>query len=157
MWARLLYIPRPYLYAGILFFASVGAYAVNGSTVDLVVLYVLGLLGLAMRRFGLPVVPAVIGVILGPRAEVQLRRALQISDGEISGLFNTAFSVAIYVIIAIVVLWPLTSRLVVRPLRRRYAVGSTADPTEPSATQTPAVGVGANSAASGSEQPKGTS
>ena len=71
------------------------------STVDLMVLFVLGVLGFVMRRYGLPVVPAIIGVILGPRAETQMRRALQISDGEISGLFNTAFSVTVYAIIAL--------------------------------------------------------
>jgi putative tricarboxylic transport membrane protein len=118
MWARLLHIPRPYLYAGILFFASVGAYAVNASTIDLMVLYVIGLLGFVMRRFGLPVMPAVIGVILGPRAEVQMRRALQISDGDLHGLFNTAFSVTVYGVIVLLVLWPLLNRFVVRRFRR---------------------------------------
>ena len=88
LWARLLRTPRPYLYAGILFFASVGAYAVNASTIDLIIL-VIGLLGFAMRRYGLLVVPAIIAVILGPRAEQQLRRALQLSNGEISGLWST--------------------------------------------------------------------
>jgi putative tricarboxylic transport membrane protein len=117
IWAKLLQIPRPYLYAGILFFASLGAYTVNGSTVDLMVLFAMGALGFLMRRYGLPVVPAIIGVILGPRAEVQMRRALQISDGEISGLFNTAFSVTVYAIIALLVLWPLINRFVVRRLR----------------------------------------
>jgi putative tricarboxylic transport membrane protein len=117
IWAKLLHIPRPYLYAGILFFASLGAYAVNSSTVDLMVLFAMGALGFLMRRYGLPVVPAIIGVILGPRAEVQMRRALQISDGQITGLFNTAFSITIYVIIALLVLWPLVNRFVVRRLR----------------------------------------
>ncbi len=160
IWAKLLYIPRPYLYAGILFFASVGAYAVNQSTVDLMVLFVLGLIGFAMRRFGIPVVPAVIGVILGSRAETQMRRALQISDGEISGLFNTAFSVTIYAIIALIVLWPLINRLVVRPLRRRRATGSTtesAESAESVADQSVAAVVGASSASSESDQPRGTS
>jgi hypothetical protein len=45
-----------------------------------------------------------------------MRRALQISDGEISGLFNTAFSITIYAIIALLVLWPLIN-FVVRRLR----------------------------------------
>jgi putative tricarboxylic transport membrane protein len=119
VWAKLLTIPRPLLYAGILFFASLGAYAVNGTIVDLIVLFAIGLLGFMMRRYGLPVVPAIIGVILGPRAEVQLRRALQISDGQISGLFNTWFSITIYVIIAIVLLWPLINRFIIRRFRRR--------------------------------------
>jgi hypothetical protein len=46
-----------------------------------------------------------------------MRRALQISDGQITGLFNTAFSITIYVIIALLVLWPLVNRVVVRRLR----------------------------------------
>ena len=116
-WAKLLQIPRPYLYAGILFFAAVGAYAVNANPFDLFVLLVIGLLGFAMRRYGLPVVPAIIGVILGPRAEQQMRRAFQLSNGEVSGLFNSPLAIAVYVIIAVVLLWPLVSRLVLRGRR----------------------------------------
>ena len=114
LWARLLKTPRPYLYAGILFFASVGAYAVNASTIDLLILLVIGLLGFAMRRYGLPVVPAIIAVILGPRAELQMRRTLQLSNGEISGLWSTPLAKFIYLIIAIVLLWPLISRFLLR-------------------------------------------
>jgi putative tricarboxylic transport membrane protein len=116
-WAKLLRIPRPYLYAGILFFASLGSFAVDASPVDLLVLLLVGLLGVMMRRYGLPVVPAIIGVILGPRAEVELRRALQISGGDISGLVNTPLSIAIYTIIALVLLWPLVNRFVIRRFR----------------------------------------
>src|SRR5215216_471696 len=114
LWAQLLRTPRPYLYAGILFFASVGAYAVNASTIDLLILLVIGLLGFAMRRYGLPVLPAIIAVILGPRAELQLRRTLQLSNGEISGLWSTPLAKVIYLIILIVLLWPLLSRLLLR-------------------------------------------
>ena len=89
VWAKLLRIPRPYLYAGILFFASMGAYAVNGSSFDLILLLALGLLGFVMRRFGLPVLPLIVAVILGPRVELQGRRALQLSSGEWRGLFGS--------------------------------------------------------------------
>ncbi|WP_411097484.1 tripartite tricarboxylate transporter permease [Streptomyces sp. 020-2-3H-GM] len=114
VWAKLLRIPRPYLYAGILFFAAVGAYAVGGESLDLVILLVIGLIGFGMRRYGLPVLSAVIGVILGPAAEQQLRRALQISDGSVSGLVDTPFSVTVYAIVALIVAWPLIARLVGR-------------------------------------------
>lgn len=114
VWAKLLRVPRPYLYAGILFFASLGAYAVNAQYFDLLLLFVLGLLGFAMRRFGLPVLPLIIGVILGPRAELQLRRALQISDGDLTGLVDTPLAIGIYVVIALVLAWPLLRRFVVR-------------------------------------------
>ncbi|MFG3301915.1 tripartite tricarboxylate transporter permease [Micromonospora chersina] len=118
-WARLLRIPRPYLYAGILFFASMGAYAVNAQPFDLYLLLALGLLGFGMRRFGLPILPLIVGVILGPRAELQGRRALQLSGGELHGLIGGWVSWLIYATIAVVLLWPLIGRFVVRPLRGR--------------------------------------
>ncbi|AIJ22165.1 tripartite tricarboxylate transporter permease [Amycolatopsis methanolica] len=118
VWAKLLRIPRPYLYAGILFFASVGAYAVSGSVIDLVLLYVIGVIGFAMRRFGLPVLPAIIGVILGPAAEQQMRRALQISDGDLTGLVNSPLAIGVYVLVAVLLAWPLVRKLV----RRREPV-----------------------------------
>jgi len=121
VWARLLRIPRPYLYAGILFFASIGAYAANNSTFDLWLLLVIGLLGFLMRRYGLPVVPAIIGIILGPAAEKQLRRALQISNGELGGLYNTWFSRAVYAVIVILLVAP----PLIRWIRSRRDAGGT--------------------------------
>ncbi|KAB1915381.1 tripartite tricarboxylate transporter permease [Micromonospora sp. AMSO31t] len=118
-WARLLRIPRPYLYAGILFFASMGAYAVNAQPFDLFLLLALGLLGFGMRRFGLPILPLIVGTILGPRAELQGRRALQLSGGELHGLIGGWVSWLIYATVAVVLLWPLIGRFVVRPLRGR--------------------------------------
>ncbi|OLR93000.1 tripartite tricarboxylate transporter permease [Actinokineospora bangkokensis] len=111
VWAKLLRIPRPYLYAGILFFASVGAYAVGGEVVDLVLLFIIGLIGFAMRRYGLPVLPAVLGVILGPSAEQQMRRALQLSDGSLTGLVNSPMAVVVYLVIAALLAWPLLRKL----------------------------------------------
>ncbi|RBM13009.1 tripartite tricarboxylate transporter TctA [Prauserella sp. PE36] len=114
VWAKLLRIPRPYLYAGILFFASVGAYSVGSEVLDLLLLFAIGVLGFAMRRFGLPVLPAIIGVILGPAAELQMRRALQISDGNLSGLVNSPMAVTVYVVIALILAWPLIRKLTKR-------------------------------------------
>ncbi|MEU4763838.1 tripartite tricarboxylate transporter permease [Actinosynnema sp. NPDC023794] len=115
VWAKLLNIPRPYLYAGILFFAGVGAYAVNADVFDLLVMFVIGVLGFVMRRYGLPVLPAIIGVILGPAAEQQMRRALQLSDGSLTGLVNTPFALVVYGIVVVLLLWPLIHRLFRKP------------------------------------------
>jgi putative tricarboxylic transport membrane protein len=82
LWVKVLKIPQPLLYAGILVFATLGAYSLHQSVVDLATLYVFGLLGFMMRRWGFPVAPAVIGLILGPLAESQFRRALAISEGD---------------------------------------------------------------------------
>jgi putative tricarboxylic transport membrane protein len=113
IWAKLLRIPRSYLYAGILFFASLGAYAANASQFDLFLLLVIGALGFMMRRYGLPMLPAIIGVILGPFAEGELRQALQISNGALSGLIDP-MSVVVFAIVALILLWPLVRRLLPR-------------------------------------------
>jgi putative tricarboxylic transport membrane protein len=113
LWARLLRIPRSYLYAGILFFASLGAYAADANQFNLFLLLIIGALGFMMRRFGLPMLPAIIGVILGPYAEEKLRQALQISDGHVSGLIEP-FSVVVYVIVGLILLWPVVGRLLPR-------------------------------------------
>src|SRR5690606_27840982 len=76
MWVKILEIPKPYLFAGILTFALLGTYAANGSTYDVGLLLVLGVVGYVMRRYGFPISPTIAGAILGPLAEVQLRRAL---------------------------------------------------------------------------------
>jgi putative tricarboxylic transport membrane protein len=113
VWAKLLQIPRTYLYAGILFFSSLGAYSANANTFDLFLLMVIGALGFMMRRYGLPLLPAIIGVILGPFAEERLRQALQISNGELSGLIDP-LAVVVYVIVALILLWPLVRLLLPR-------------------------------------------
>jgi putative tricarboxylic transport membrane protein len=118
IWVRLLTIPRPYLYAGILVFATLGTYSINNSVVDLVVLYVVGLLGFAMRRAGMPLAPAVIGLILGPVAEQQLRRALAISSGDYSVLVTSPIAAVLLSIAALVVIVPAVARL---RARRRAA------------------------------------
>jgi putative tricarboxylic transport membrane protein len=120
LWAKLLRLPRPYLYAGILFFATLGAYAVNLQAFDLAILLVLGALGFMMRRYGLPVLPLILGLILGPRAEGQLRKTLQLSAGDVSGLWSEPIAVVVYIIIAVVLAWPLLAKLW-RRLRPRPA------------------------------------
>ena len=101
VWARLLQIRRPYLYAGILFFATLGAYSVNFQAFDVALLLGIGLLGLAMRRFAIPVLPLIVGVILGPRLEEQLTQALSISQGDISTLWSEPVAVVVYVVMAL--------------------------------------------------------
>ena len=114
LWAKLLRTPRPYLYAGILFFATLGALAVNVQPLDLALLLVFGLLGLMMRRFGLPVLPLIIGVILGPRIERQLRQSLQLGGGDWSSLFTEPVAIIVYVLMVVLLLMPLVLKLMHR-------------------------------------------
>jgi putative tricarboxylic transport membrane protein len=111
IWVKVLEIPRPLLYAGILVFATVGAYSLHQSVVDLFILYVFGLLGFIMRRWAIPVGPAVIGLILGPLAETQFRRAMSISQGDLSVFVTQPISAAVLLISALLLLLPLLVKL----------------------------------------------
>ncbi|MBN9053958.1 MAG: tripartite tricarboxylate transporter permease, partial [Rhizobiales bacterium] len=68
LWVKLLTIPKPWLYAGILLFATLGTIGANPSVFELGMLLVFGLLGFAMRLFGYPIAPVVVGLIIGPMA-----------------------------------------------------------------------------------------
>jgi putative tricarboxylic transport membrane protein len=106
LWVRLLAIPRPLLYAGILVFAGLGTYSVRESTEDLVTLYVLGLVGYLMRRFNIPIAPAVVGAILGPAMETHFRRALQISQGDYSTFVTRPLALSIFIVAAVMLVAP---------------------------------------------------
>ena len=111
LWVRLLAIPQPLLYGGILVFSTLGVYSVNRSVVDLAILYILGVVGYLMRRFEFPVAPCVIGLILGPLAEEQFRRAMGISQGDPSVFFTQPLSAALLALAALCALVPLLFRL----------------------------------------------
>jgi putative tricarboxylic transport membrane protein len=81
IWARVLLVPRPLLFGGILVLASLGAYSLNRSMLDVALLYGVGLVGWALRIGDVPLVPAVLGLVLGPLSEQQFRRAFAISEG----------------------------------------------------------------------------
>jgi len=117
LWVQVLKIPKPWLYGGILMFATLGAYSLHQSVIDLVTLYVFGLLGFAMRRWGFPVAPAVIGLILGPLAETQFRRALSISQGDPSVFFTHPISASLLALTAALIVVPWIVRLSRRKTR----------------------------------------
>ena len=106
VWAKLLNIPRPFLYAGILVFSTVGVYSLNNSVFDLVLLAIFGVIGYGMRRFDFPVTPAIIGVILGPTAENFFRTAMQQSDGDYSVFVTQPSSAFILVIVVLALVLP---------------------------------------------------
>ncbi|TQM78129.1 putative tricarboxylic transport membrane protein [Saccharothrix saharensis] len=114
IWVKVLQIPRPYLYAGILLFAALGTYAVNFVVDDLIVLLVIGVAGFFMRRHGYPVAPLVVGLILGPMAEEQVRRTLQISEGDPVALVAGPFAAVAYGLLAVT----LVAAVVLRMRRR---------------------------------------
>ncbi len=106
LWVRLLLIPRPYLYGGIMVFAVLGVYGAAGSALDLAIMAAVGLAGYAMRVYDFPIAPVLIGLILGPMAETQLRRALAIGQGHPSVLWSTPVSATLLLLSAAVFVVP---------------------------------------------------
>ncbi|MBO8142204.1 MAG: tripartite tricarboxylate transporter permease [Firmicutes bacterium] len=118
LWVRLLTVPQPLLYGGILVFATLGVYSLSNSLVDLMTLLVIGLVGFAMRRMDVPVAPAVIGLILGPLAEQQLRRALAISQGDFTVFFTRPISATLLALALIALAGPALARIVAARRRK---------------------------------------
>ena len=106
LWVKLLKIPKAPLYAGILIFATVGVFAMRQSALDLVFRYVVGLLGVVMRRYDFPTAPVIVGMILGPLAEAQLRNAVSIGEGSFAVFVQRPMSLALLGVVVAVLVVP---------------------------------------------------
>ncbi len=106
LWVKLLKIPKPSLYAGILIFATVGVYGMRQSAFDLLLLYAIGLLGVVLRRYSFPTAPVVVGMILGPLAEAQMRNALSIGEGHWSVFVQRPMSLFLLIVVLAVLVLP---------------------------------------------------
>jgi putative tricarboxylic transport membrane protein len=106
VWARVMLVPRSLLFAGVLVLASLGGYSLNRSMLDLVLLYSVGAIGCAMRVYDVPLVPAVLGLVLGPLSEQQFRRAVAISEGDVSVFLRRPIAAALLLTAAAVLCGP---------------------------------------------------
>ncbi|KGJ71809.1 tripartite tricarboxylate transporter TctA [Cryobacterium roopkundense] len=104
VWAKLLLVPKHYLYAGVAVFSVFGVYAIASSMKDLWLLVAIGVLGFVMRRFAIPLAPVLIAAILGPLAETELRRALAVSEGDMAILVGSPITVSLYSVMAVAIL-----------------------------------------------------
>jgi putative tricarboxylic transport membrane protein len=111
LWVKMLKIPEPLLYGGILVFATIGTYGISQSNVDLILLYAMGIMGLFMRLYDFPTAPVIIGMILGPLAEQEFRRAMTISQGDMMIFLQKPLSLTLLILAAIAVLGPQLWRL----------------------------------------------
>jgi putative tricarboxylic transport membrane protein len=121
IWARALTIPAWGIYAGVMVFAVFGAYAAGGNPSDILLLVAIGAVGLFMRLADIPVAPAVVGVILGPLLEVELRRALILSEGDWAVLWSSPMTIALWAVAAVVIVSP-AARSMGRRRRRALTV-----------------------------------
>jgi putative tricarboxylic transport membrane protein len=119
VWVKMLTIPAPLLYAGILVFATIGTYGISQSPVDLILLYAVGLMGYVMRRYDFPTAPVIIGMILGPLAEQNLRQAMTISAGDWTVLVTRPISATLLALAVLALVGPRVYQFMRRPRPER--------------------------------------
>jgi putative tricarboxylic transport membrane protein len=110
LFARLLLVPAWVLYPGVLALSFAGVYAVSNSAFDLLLAVGFGVLGWALRKLDVPLVPIVLGFVLGRMLEDNLRRAMSLSDGDVLALLHSPVSIALWAMTAAALLWPLFRR-----------------------------------------------
>jgi len=105
--ARLMYLPRAYLLTAILLFCVVGTFALNNRFFDVWVMLAFGLIGFGLEFAKVPLGPFVIGFVLSPIAEEQLRAGMMAAEGNALALFGRPFAATFFVISVLTLLWPL--------------------------------------------------
>jgi putative tricarboxylic transport membrane protein len=106
IFAQALRLPQVMLAPLIVGLMIVGVYSVNNSMFDLYVMMIFGLIGYVMEKLDFPLAPAVLGLILGNMAEINLRLALLISRGDESVLFTRPISQVIILLVLLVLFYP---------------------------------------------------
>ena len=106
LWVKLLKIPPPWLYAGIIVISTAGVYGAGNSVFNVGLLFAFGLIGYAMRRFDFPAAPLIVGLILAPMAEQSMRQALTISMGEWSTFVTRPLSASLLAVAALLLIGP---------------------------------------------------
>ena len=120
LFVRLLYIPPGILYPLIVTISAIGAYAINGSTVDLWLILMFGVVGYVFGKIDIPVAPLVLSLVLGAIMEQSFRQAMTISGGDTSVFYGSTITVTLLVMSAISVLLPFI-------IPRLRALGSSGD------------------------------
>ena len=98
LFTRLLLVPTRILMPIVTIICFVGIYGLTGSSFDVMLMVGFGLLGWMFRKLDVPLVPIILGILLGNEMEVNLRRALAISDGDWSILFASPLAIGLWVI-----------------------------------------------------------
>lgn len=100
-------LPYSIFSATILILCVVGAYGLNNSMDDVLLMFAFSIIGYFMRKFQVPVAPCILGLVLGDLAELSLRRALLLSGGSILGLVSSPISAILLAGATISVIYPL--------------------------------------------------
>lgn len=97
LFVRLLTVPPWVLLPGVTMISFVGIYSLTGSYFDLLLMVGFGVLGYILRKLDVPTVPVILGILLGGHMEDALRRAMVLSDGDVTFLFSTPIAIGLWI------------------------------------------------------------
>jgi putative tricarboxylic transport membrane protein len=109
MWIKLLTVPYRWLFPAIVLFCAIGVYSTNNNTWDIWMVAIFGVIGYIFIKLGCEPAPLLLGFILGPMMEENLRRALLLSRGDWSVLVTRPLSaglLAAALLLVVIVLLP---------------------------------------------------
>jgi putative tricarboxylic transport membrane protein len=112
-WVLLLRVPYRLLYPSILVFCCIGMYSVNNATSDVIIAGVFGLIGYWLVKHDFEPAPAMLGFVLGPLMEENLRRAMLIARGDVMVFLYRPISAMLIVVAAfllVIALLPMIRR-----------------------------------------------
>ena len=104
--AQIVRLPRSGLMAGILVFCVTGSYAINSSFTDVWVMIAFGVIGIGLEYCRVPLGPFVIGFVLSPIAEEQLRASLMMSDGNLAEILTRPYALLFLALAVLTIIWP---------------------------------------------------
>jgi putative tricarboxylic transport membrane protein len=114
IWVRLLKVPYRLLFPAIMAFSAIGVYSVNNASFDIYLTAVFGFLGFVLSKLGFPPAPMLLGFVLGPMMEENLRRALLMSKGNpsvfITHPLSLVFMIATMLILVVMIAPAVRSR-----------------------------------------------
>lgn len=119
IWVKVLQVPRPVLYTAILVFAVLGVYSASGNVTDVFIALAIGVVGMFMRLYDFPIAPVILGAILGPNLENQVRRALTVSNGDWSIFLGRPLSASLLGLAALAFILPYVPAVVARVRGRK--------------------------------------
>ena len=115
LFVRVLRVPSKYLMPAVTMISFVGIYGISGSTFDLLMMIIFGVIGYLLRKLNIPTVPIILGILLGNEMEKNLRRALEISNGDVSTLWGSPLTIAIWVLAIVGFIAPFVFGRFLRP------------------------------------------
>ena len=112
--SRLMRLPRPYVHAGVVVFSIIGAYALHNNLFDVWIMIAFGVLGWFLEKQKVPLAPLILGMILCPMIEENLRVGLIKSSGSVKPFFTNPICIVIYSGLAIAAFAPVLTRKLFR-------------------------------------------